>query len=266
MAYETHTWSNGETITADKLNNILPYKVEKVEINETFTATDDNGHYTASLQYRGKVDADFINVTFDDEEDPYSIPKRSVSGSTAVIYGSEDFSYYPCMIANFPSEENPDEYQTMIAVATSGEHTIKISFYRIESTDDFITAVNTLTMPKEPFLIKFESAKVDGTATLKCNRTYDEINQALLSGLSVLATQNADNGRCLCTNNITQCLPSGSGNLQPYYKADFSYLDVDGDNVTLYYDYYKIPYARVLPIEHITATKKLAIVSEEPTD
>lgn len=261
MANEQHVWTNGEVITAEKLNNILPYKVEKVEINETFTGTDDDGQYIAYLQYRGKIDADFINVTFDDEEDPYSIPKtRSLNGE--VVYGSEDFSESPCMIGNFPSEENQDEYQTIIAVATSGEHTVKISFDRIESTDDFITAVNTLTMPKEPFLIKFESAKVDGTTTLKCNRTYEEITQALLSGLSVWATQSAGKGRCLCTNNITQCLASGSGNLQPYYKVDFSYLDVDGDNVTLYYDYYKIPYARVLSVEHITGTKKLAIVSE----
>ena len=112
MSYEKHTWETGETITAEKLNNIeqgmANVSTEGYECTEILTEVF-NGSLTTELMgsFSGVsftpsqlIEGDSITVTLNDTD--YILPKTTVPFGD--IYGEADsssnpaFTNYPCAV------------------------------------------------------------------------------------------------------------------------------------------------------------------------
>lgn len=107
MAYEKHTWSCGETVTADLLNrmeegaedaqNGYECTEERITVFEgNVTTEEDEGDYIGAFETTSPLDGDSIIVIFNNTE--YELPKSRLSRYGEWGSYSPDFTNFPCAV------------------------------------------------------------------------------------------------------------------------------------------------------------------------
>lgn len=182
MPYEKHTWQTGETITAEKLNNIedgvensdkgYDYSLTKTNLfSETINSTYNNGYYVATFSYSQIFDNDELIVVFDDVE--YFCNKNVVYGQS--IYGGFNesgptFTDFPFVINSSQSSGNT------ILTSTGGTHTVivQVPNETINTTNGFEKAVNSI--------INNNAFIIDNPSGNRLETTWKTIRNALSNG------------------------------------------------------------------------------------
>ena len=147
MAYEKYTWTDGELITAEKLNHMengiaeggsgeAGYEcTETTEqlFEETVTTVDYGGGSEAELAYSDSITADKILVWFEDTQ--YICPKIIVDGADNLVFyggmseeGDPDFTNYPFVIASTPAGNR-------LATETANTYYIEVAAVQTEATN-----------------------------------------------------------------------------------------------------------------------------------
>ena len=144
MSYEKHTWQTGETITAEKLNNLeneandrgyqYSYDLQTI-VNQTIeVGSTPYSYYYGSINYSKLIDTPTIIVILGGQE--YELSKYIVNGIN--YYGGEskdDFSQNGFVIES--SESDGNFYNTLY---TQNEGTYNII---IKKNDISITNINS---------------------------------------------------------------------------------------------------------------------------
>lgn len=157
MNYETHTWENGETITAEKLNHIEDGIAEGsdkgYECTETKAVlTEESVDVESEMQgvYVGRLQFVFTNIPSETLSITFNGVKydcNRISAGDGYAYGGygefgPDFSIYPFIIFVGVSE------LTQLATETAGTYIIKIEVAEesIETSQCFEKAVKAVSL------------------------------------------------------------------------------------------------------------------------
>lgn len=194
MSYTKRTWTCGDKITADALNNIENGVEEALECcadkgyectesttlltNETVTTAPNDGSNIADLSYSQTIDADTIRVTFDGVE--YICPKMdSVFPSYGAPIDNEsefDFSEYPFHIDSLPIANG-------LTTKVAGTHTVKIETYEVsaEVSECFKRVVQSVA---QPLVVWPVSIGTDGSDKwIVTDKTRTEVDTAIRNGI-----------------------------------------------------------------------------------
>lgn len=150
MNYEKHTWETGETITAEKLNNLeneandkgyqYSYDLQTI-VNQTIeVGSTPYSYYYGSINYSKLIDTPTIIVILNDQE--YELSKYTTNGTN--YYGGEnrdDFSQNEFVIESSESDGN---FYNILCTQNDGSYNIIIKKNEISITNinpDFSKAV-----------------------------------------------------------------------------------------------------------------------------
>ena len=201
MAYEKHTWIDGEVITEDKLNHIedgianaggFECTETRTLLTEESVTTDQPSNISYAmrqLSYSNAIDSDIINVTFDGTQYTLEINQY---GNFGWIYGDEtqgspDFSRYPFML--YCTDE-----LTYVCTEQAGNYTVKIESVSlsVETSECFEKAVEQVSAP---MFVTFggttaEEAAATITDGAPLDATWIEIYKAHTSGKRIILKMN----------------------------------------------------------------------------
>ena len=163
MSYEKHTWQTGETITAEKLNNLeneandrgyqYSYDLQTI-VNQTIeVGSTPYSYYYGSINYSKLIDTPTIIVILGGQE--YELSKHIVNGTN--YYGGEskdDFSQNGFVIES--SESDGNFYNTLYT-QNKGTYNIIIKKNDININSDFSKAVEQVgsIFKNDIFVVEF---------------------------------------------------------------------------------------------------------------
>lgn len=230
MAYTPTEWQCGDTVTAERLNNLEEGVQEALSsgggsagyscieerttlIDESVTTESQGAFAVGTLSE--SISGDEIIVTFDGTE--YECELLS-DGSYGASYdgstGGFDWSKYPFSI-------DYDE----IATEVDGTHQVKIEVFNtsVETTECFEKAVNSVvTEPKSEVVIYYKADPY--SSEVLCTHSYEEVKQLLADNAKVTFGYDS-------TGAFAHDVPLEQINYRPIYPMDtqsISFVWVDG--------------------------------------